>query len=130
MGKQKSQHGEGERVSAAERRIHPRYLDEVRIRFRDIEGFSPSSWGRSRDISLGGLGLVTDNTVSLGCHLALEIHIKDESAPILALGRVLRCEEEEGGYVSGLQFLWVSEEDRTNLRRLADYFRNRHGNGE
>ena len=51
----------------------------------------------------------------------------DEPAPILALGRVLRCEETESGCASGIQFLWVSAEDRASLTRLAEYFRVRYG---
>ena len=47
---------------------------------------------------------------------------------MLALGRVLRClDHGEEGHSAGIQFLWVSEEDRTNLYRLADHFRARYG---
>lgn len=108
---------------AAERRTHPRHLEEVSIRYRDLEGCKPSSWGRSRDLSLGGLCLLSKAEVAVGSHLALEIHVDDEPAPVLALGRVLRCEEDEYGHASGIQFLWVSEEDRANLYRLAAHFR-------
>lgn len=114
---------------AAERRLHPRYIEEVTVRYRDLEGLQPSAWGRSRDLSLGGLCLLTETELEVGSHLALEIHIEDEPAPVLALGRVLRCDESEG-CSSGIQFLWVSEEDRANLYRLADYFRSRYGGDE
>ena len=113
---------------AADRRLHPRFIEEVRVRYRDLEGFDPSQWGRSRDLSLGGLCLVTDDEIHIGSHLALEIHIEDEPAPVLALGRVLRCDGDEGGsHASGIQFLWVGEEDRPNLHRLADYLRTKYG---
>jgi hypothetical protein len=112
---------------ADERRCHPRYLDEVKVRFRDLEGYEPSAWGRTRDLSLGGLCLLTEGEIAVGTHLAIEVHIEDELAPVLALGRVLRCEEDEFGRASGIQFLWVSEEDRSNLYRLADYFRKTYG---
>jgi len=125
-GSSRTQTPEEARV-AAERRIHPRYIEEVRVRFRDLEGFEPSAWGRSRDLSLGGLCLMTDGEVEVGSHLALEIHIEDEPAPVLALGRVLRCDQDDEDHTAGIQFLWVSEEDRANLYRLADYFRSRYG---
>ena len=119
---------ESERTGTAERRRHLRFLDEVRVRYRDIEGTDPSQWGRSRDLSLGGLGLLTDHPVPVGCHLALEIHIETEPAPVLALARVVRCAHEgDDGAIAGVEFLWMSSEDRTNLERLAEYFRAKHG---
>ena len=120
-----------DQAEMAERRRHRRFLDRVRVRYRDIEGTDPSGWGRSRDLSLGGLGLVTKAKVDLGAHLALEIHIDSEPAPVLALCRVVRCspdlDGEAGDCLSGVEFLWMSEEDRANLERLAGYFRRKHG---
>ena len=95
-----------------ERRTHPRYVEEVRVRFRDLEGGAPSSWGRSRDLSLGGMCLIAKAEVAVGSHLALEIHIDDEPAPLLTLGRVLRCKEEGCGSVSRVCF------SRIKWRRL------------
>jgi len=120
-------------ASVAERRRHKRFFEEVRVRFRDIEGVEPSRWGRSRDLSLGGLCLCSAEPVSSGCHLALEVHIENETAPVLALGRVVRvsesedAEDSETGVVTGIEFLWISEEDRANLQRLARYFREKYG---
>jgi hypothetical protein len=120
-----------DQADTAERRRHRRFLDRVRVRYRDIEGTDPSGWGRSRDLSLGGLGLITKMKVELGAHLALEIHIDTEPAPVLALCRVVRCspdvDGEENDCLSGVEFLWMSEEDRGNLERLAGYFRRKHG---
>ena len=114
--------------SVAERRRHKRFIEEVSVRFRDIEGNDPSQWGRSRDLSLGGIGLVVEETLPLGSHLALEIHIVNETAPVLALGRVVRCEPDpEEGIAAGVQFLWIGEEDRRNLKRLAVYFNEKYG---
>jgi len=120
-----------DQAEIAERRRHRRFIDRVRVRYRDIEGSDPSRWGRSRDLSLGGLGLVTKESVELGAHLALEIHIDSEPAPVLALCRVVRCSPDHEGdsedSLSGVEFLWMSEEDRGNLERLAGYFRRKHG---
>ena len=41
-------------TNIADRRRHLRFLDEVKVRYRDIEGSDPSCWGRSRDLSIGG----------------------------------------------------------------------------
>lgn len=114
-------------LEVAERRSFKRFHDEVRVRFRDLEGVGPSSWGRSRDLSLGGLCLHSERRVRTGSHLALEIQIESETAPVLALARVLRANREEEGFALGLQFLWVSEEDRANLRRLAAHFAAKYG---
>lgn len=113
--------------SVAERRRHKRFIVEVRVRFRDVEGVEPSRWGRTRDLSLGGLLLLSKDRVPEGSHLAFEIHIQDETAPVLALGRVVWSSPEGEGYASGVEFLWVSQEDRANLGRLATYFRKKYG---
>ena len=113
--------------STAERRRHKRFLEGVRVRYRDLEGQAPGSWGHSRNLSLGGLCLV-GGVVPVGCHLALEIHIEDETPPVLALGRVVRLTDQaDGDCEAGVEFLWVSEEDRANLARLASYFQVRYG---
>ena len=125
----------GKQASTAERRRHKRFFEEVRVRFRDIEGVDPSRWGRTRDLSLGGLCLLpeeedSDASPSIGSHLALEVHIENETAPVLALGRVVRIvlpSEPEDGTAAGIEFLWISEEDRSNLQRLARYFRDKYG---
>jgi hypothetical protein len=127
-------------ASTAERRRHKRFFEEVRVRYRDIEGVDPSRWGRTRDLSLGGLCLIPEDGdesdgPSVGSHLALEVHIENETAPVLALGRVVRLMGAEPGEAdvddadpfAGIEFLWISEEDRANLQRLARYFREKYG---
>ena len=125
---QQGQPSPSEHLGTAERRRHLRFLDEVKVRYRDIEGADPSAWGRSRDLSLGGLCLMTERPVPVGAHLALEVHIETEPAPVLALARVVRsAQDEESGSTAGVEFLWMSAEDRGNLERLAEYFRKKHG---
>ena len=64
----------------------------------------------------------------MGCHLAVEIHIQSETAPVLALGRVVRSGDHEDDHaIAGIQFLWIGQEDRSNLERLAAYFRQKYG---
>jgi hypothetical protein len=66
--------------------------------------------------------------VGLGSHLALEVHIAKETAPILALGRVVRVLEDPAEEsVVGIEFLWIGEEDRANLKRLAKFFEEKYG---
>ena len=114
--------------SVDERRLHKRFIDEVRVRYRDLEGNDSARWGLSRDLSLGGVCLLAEEAVPMGSHLAVEVHVESETAPILALGRVVRCgEPEDGRVVAGVQFLWIGEEDRANLQRLAAYFRAKYG---
>jgi len=110
-----------------DRRRHKRFLEEVTVRYRDIEGSEPSRWGRTRDLSLGGGCLVTSEPLVVGSHLVLEIHIEHEATPLLLLARVLRSVAEEDGFAGGLEFLWLGEEDRKSLKRLAEHFRRRHG---
>ena len=113
---------------AEDRRAHKRFIEEVLVRYRDLEGVDPSQWGKSRDLSLGGLYMTTARPAVVGCHLAVEIHIPDETAPLLALGRVVRSTVDgEGTCGAGIQFLWISAEDRVNLRRLSEYFKTKYG---
>ena len=134
-GQRERTQASGAKSAVAERRKHKRFLEEVRVRYRDIEGVEPSQWGLSRDLSLGGLCLIAEQPVPVGCHLAIEIHFRDETVPVLALGRVVRgaggtvadrdaADPDE--CVAGVQFLWISEEDRANLRRLSNYFREKY----
>jgi c-di-GMP-binding flagellar brake protein YcgR len=127
-GRKQRQEGHDVAASTEERRRHKRFLEEVRVRYRDLEGVEPSAWGRTRDLSLGGLCLAPAEPLSLGAHLALEVHVAKETAPILALGRVVRVVEEpaEEGVV-GIEFLWIGEEDRANLQRLAAFFEHKYG---
>ena len=115
----------------ADRRRHRRFVDSVKVRFRDLEGTQPAAWAKTRDLSLGGLCLLTAMPIELNRHLALEIHMEDATAPVLVLGRVLRSElvtvDESEVAASGLEFLWVSAEDRSALQHLADCFRERYG---
>jgi len=115
-------------ASTEERRRHKRFLEDVRVRYRDLEGITPSAWGSTKDLSLGGLCLAPPEPISLGAHLALEVHIARENAPILALGRVVRVvEDPDQEYVVGIEFLWIGEEDRANLDRLARFFEQKYG---
>ena len=130
MQEGKSQRQEWHDVAASteERRRHKRFVEDVRVRYRDLEGLEPSAWGQTRDLSLGGLCLATPEPVSLGVHLALEVHIAKETAPILALGRVVRVVEDPAEEsVIGIEFLWIGEEDRANLKRLATFFEEKYG---
>jgi c-di-GMP-binding flagellar brake protein YcgR len=128
-GRKKRQEGLRSAATADERRRHKRFADEVKVRYRDLEGIEPAAWGETRDLSLGGLCLVSAGPVELGAHLALEVHIARETAPILALGRVVRVSEEpeEEANAIGVEFLWIGEEDRANLCRLAKYFQQKFG---
>jgi hypothetical protein len=112
-------------AAAEERRQHPRFFDEVKIRFRDLGGTVDARWGRARDLSLGGTCLLSDSDTEVGCHLALEIHLERAAPPMLALARVLRCESAEGEFHSGLEFLWVGEEAHDSLVEFTEYCRDR-----
>jgi c-di-GMP-binding flagellar brake protein YcgR len=115
-------------ASTEERRRHRRFFEDVRVRYRDLEGITPSAWGRTKDISLGGLCLSPPEPIELGAHLALEVHIARETAPILALGRVVRVvEDPDEESTVGIEFLWIGEEDRRNLDRLAKFFEQKYG---
>ena len=70
-GRKKRATAEGATPATADRRRHKRFIEEVRIRYRDLEGIEPAGWGRSRDLSLGGMCLLARESVPLGAHLAM-----------------------------------------------------------
>ncbi len=114
-------------AAGTDRRRHRRFIEEVTVRYRDIEGSEASRWARTRDLSLGGTCLVISEPLPVGSHLVIEVHIEHEASPLLVLARVLRSVPEEDGFAAGLEFLWLGEEDRKSLKRLSEHFRRRHG---
>ena len=119
------QEGADARALGDERRRHARFFDEVRIRFRDVAREEFTSWGEARDLSIGGACLWSDVGTEINGHLALEIHLERDRPPVLALARVLRCDAQGAGYRSGLEFLWLGEEDQESLQEFAAYCRER-----
>ncbi|MHC4816967.1 MAG: PilZ domain-containing protein [Planctomycetota bacterium] len=89
-----------------ERRRHLRYAVASRVRFVEVGKPTTTYEGRLRDLSSGGICLVTSQEVSVGARLWLGIffdHLRD--GPLIILAEVRRCGPEENGFALGLEFL-------------------------
>jgi hypothetical protein len=110
-----------------ERRRHLRYAETNRVLFVEVAHAGETYAGHLRDLSVGGLCLVTSREVSVGTRLCLGIFFEHESDPLIVLARVRRCSPEEDGFFLGLEFLRTTNTQRKALRHVARYLVERHG---
>jgi hypothetical protein len=62
-------------------------------------------WGRLRDISMRGVGLLLDREVKLGTQLVVEVTSKIHPLPLRVRARVVRCEKHSSTtWVIGCKF--------------------------
>jgi hypothetical protein len=78
---------------------------------------SPRAWGKVRDISVLGIGLLMDREIKPGTRVIIEISNQSGMAPTRLLARVVRCQRESGeSWVVGCQFdTSLQEEDLQEL---------------
>jgi hypothetical protein len=71
------------------------------------------AWGRVKDISVRGVGLLLDREVKPGTRLVVEIHSKVQPLPMRVPAHVVRCEKHSSTtWVVGCQFeIALSEDD-------------------
>ena len=100
-----------------EKRAHPRVSVKIPIKYRVIEDQKEletvferkkkEQTTRTVDVSLGGLYVVADKSLSIGSILRLDISVPDRPALISAFAEVVWSNETGGG----LHFLAMKEED-------------------
>jgi type IV pilus assembly protein PilZ len=95
-----------------EKRVHPRRTLRSQVIFEDEsgEGFI---YFYSTDISIGGLFLESDIPLKLGTRVFLSFALRDDAAPLRAIGRVVRVERETADSLTvvgmGVQFSDLTE---------------------
>lgn len=112
----------------AERRRYLRHTETTRVLFVEVADAGKTQAGHLRDLSAGGLCLVTSQEVRVGTRLCLGIffeHRQDD--PLIVLARVRRCSPEDDGFVLGLEFLRTTNTQRKALRHVVRYLVERHG---
>lgn len=101
----------------SERRKHPRRRHDIRVRWQ-IVGEDPGRSDRApgpsehisavtRDFSERGLGIVADQPVVADTLIALELERSGGGPPLSALGRVVRCEPVDDGFLLGIELTWI-----------------------
>lgn len=111
-----------------DRRRAPRIREHCSVAFRAIrEGMADAKTtaARTLNLSASGLCLVAPGRLERDQHLALELSLEGRNDPVVAVGRVVWCDEDEGTYRVGVCFTWMRDEDRRALEVISDYVRDR-----
>jgi len=111
-----------------ERRRDVRIPERCRVAFRAMrEGGADAKTTAAHTINLSvsGLCLVAPTRLERDQHLALELSLEGRNDPVVAVGRVVWCDEDSGAYRVGVCFTWLREEDRQALQLISDYVRER-----
>jgi c-di-GMP-binding flagellar brake protein YcgR len=107
-------------MSDDDRRRHRRISTSVRVNIGQGEG---AQSGETRDVSEGGLGLVTGKKLERGSQVSIEVLLggAPASAPgaIKTMATVMwSAETDTGAYTAGLKFDGASAEAVERLRRF------------
>ncbi|MCI0587286.1 MAG: PilZ domain-containing protein, partial [Planctomycetes bacterium] len=111
-----------------DRRRATRIPEKCKVAFRAIrEGArdSKTTAAQTLNLSASGLCLVAPSRLERDQHLALELSLEGHKEPVVAVGRVVWCDEDEGTYRVGICFTWLRDEDRRALEVISEYVRDR-----
>jgi len=110
----------------SEKRIHPRVLVKIPVKYRVIEDAvevktilehrKKDHDAQTVDMSLGGLYIVSDQALATGKILRLDISLADNKRPVIAFAEVVWANETGGG----LRFLTIKDEDMSSLKAYLD----------
>lgn len=114
-------------LQIGERRRYHRYAETNRVLFVEVAHAAKTHEGQLRDLSAGGLCLVTSRAVTVGTRLCLGVFFEHAQDPLIVIARVQRCSPEEDEFVLGLQFLSTTNAQRRALRHVSRYLIERHG---
>jgi hypothetical protein len=77
--------------------------------------------GRSVNISLSGLAIVTKGALKKGDYLKVEMGLPGRPGSVRALAEVMWARLEEGRHVSGIRFLiLLNQDDEAAIRRFVE----------
>ncbi len=111
-----------------ERRRAERLEQRCKVSFRRIrQGTSDEKRvaGETLNLSASGVCLVSPEAIPPESQIALEMALEGLEGPVMAIGRVVWCDQERGSYRLGICFTWLREQDRKSLAVIADYVRSR-----
>ena len=113
--------------AARDRRRHPRFTDDARVLCVGDFGEGGFYQARLTVLSRDGMRLLSDRAFAPGSNVYAGIFLEDAQQPLVILAVVQHCDGDGKGATLGVQFLSVTEEQRSGLARLEDYLRRRHG---
>ncbi len=111
-----------------ERRRYLRYAEAHRVLVLELGGAEAAYAGRLRDLSAGGVCLVTSREFSVGTRLCLGIFFPHVTKrPLVVLAHVRRCSPEAEGFALGLEFVRASRAQQRSLRWIQKYLVEQYG---
>ncbi|MFH0948453.1 MAG: PilZ domain-containing protein [Elusimicrobiota bacterium] len=116
----------GEQMNDTKKRNFKRFpilyhlIKPVLIRTQDSES-DMSSPAIMANLSAGGMALLSFSSLSVGKNLLISFNLKDLKIDNV-LSRVVRCENKEGSYILGVQFLNLKNEIANSINKLANDF--------
>ena len=111
-----------------DRRRDPRLAEQCHVAYREIREGETKRKTTDADmvnLSASGICLSSPEPVAPDTHLALEVGLEGEPAPVMAIGRVVWCDRDADQYRIGICFTWLREEDREALAVIADFVESR-----
>ena len=88
-----------ERDQRGEYRLTGRVTADLQVEAEDPEGSAPPRWLRcsTRDISASGLSVVTDEAVTEGALLPVQVSIDDQT-PFYLMAEIKWCQQGDNGF--------------------------------
>ncbi len=118
-----------------ERRQFVRIKVKLYIGYKALDPSQLEGHCWSRDISVGGIGLVIKNKVEFGTMMELRIGLHDKLKPLVTKAKVFwqvesPVPDEDGSkcYRTGLIFTSLAEEEKNRLDNFIDAFLRAHNN--
>jgi hypothetical protein len=116
-------------ATGAEHRRHERLRLDTKVKYKVINrqavesagvpGLRPD--GKAKNISLSGLAITTENKLTKGDYLKVELSLPGMGRPTRALAEVMWARVEDGENLAGIRFLiLLNEADDASIRRFMD----------
>ena len=97
---------------------------------REVGGAGRVTRGSLKDLSEGGLCIITESALPRGRMLVVGAELGRDEPPFVARVLVRRCKRRPEGFEIGLSFTWLGGDQRhvlSSLRRFLDGVRDRAG---
>ncbi|UCC95610.1 MAG: PilZ domain-containing protein [Candidatus Omnitrophota bacterium] len=107
-------------TSAADRRKYPRLPTTYIVRYKPRYSKTNYEVTQTKNISLGGIFLLTPKMLKQGQQLEMHIQFPFARKKIMVLARVISCEKLARGeiYETRLKFIEMSEETKQKLAEI------------
>ena len=117
-----------EQKKPVERRKFPRIEKEIIVRYKILSTPEEQLDAKTKNISGGGVCLVTREKMNMETVVAMEIRFPQMNKPIVTTARVVWCSESKLGpnpaghirFDNGIEFTQISEADREQIIKYVE----------